>query len=211
MPKHTYLDTISNAFNEAKAWRMASLGLGAALVFMTGALIFVTQNNPTVLVPFDFAANNARVKVTTNGEIRGTSSEYLVNVALSDLSLISNFTPETVQTQYERFLNRTTESLYASQGTSLRAEAKQLRSDATTQAFFPNDKTRVNEDGTKVEVSGTLIRWIADREVVRQPVTYVIAYSVFRGYFHIKDVRTLESVKEAAKEAAKEAFKNGSK
>ncbi len=205
MPKPSYLDTIANAFNEAKAWRMATMALGAAVVFLTGALIFTSQNAPTVLVPFDFAANGARMKVTTNGEIRGTSQEYLVNLALSDLSLITNFTPDTVVVQYERFLNRTTESLYANQGAALRDEAKQLKADATTQSFFPNEQTKVSPDGTSVEVAGTLIRWISDREVVRQPATYVITYTVFKGYFHVKNVRTLEQVKEAAKEALKNA------
>lgn len=205
MPKQTYLDTIANAFNEAKAWRMATLALGAAVVFLTGALVFTSQNVPTVLVPHDFAANNARVKVTTNGEIRGTSQEYLVNLALSDISLITNFTPDTVLAQYERFLNRTTEGLYASQAAALRDEAKNLRKDSTTQAFFPNERTRVSTDGTKVEVHGTLIRWLSDREIVRQPMAYVVTYSVFKGYFHIKDVRTVESAKEAAKEAQKNA------
>lgn len=211
MTKQTYFDTIANAFSEAKAWRLASMALGASVVFLTGALIFTTQNAPTVLVPFDFATNNMRVKVTTNGEIRGTSNEYLVNLALSDISLISNFTPDTVQTQYERFLNRTTESLFANQGATLRAEAKSLKLDVTTQAFFPNERTKVAEDGTKVEVSGTLIRWIADREILRQSVTYVVTYSVFKGFFHISDIRTAESAKEVAKEAAKEAQKNAAK
>jgi hypothetical protein len=183
------------------------MALSASVVFLTGALIFTAQNAPTILVPHDFAANGARTKVTTNGEIRGTSQEYLVNLALSDVSLITNFTPDTVISQYERFLNRTTEATYASQGPALRDEAKKLRTDAATQAFFPNDKTTVTPDGTRVEVSGTLIRWMADREVVRQPITYVLTYSVFRGYFHVKSVQTLQAAKEAAKEAEKQAAK----
>jgi hypothetical protein len=203
MPKPTYLDTIANSINETKAWRLASLVLGASVVFLTGALIFTAQNIPTILVPHDFAVNNERVKVTTNGEIRGTSGEYLVNLALSDISLITNFTPETVQTQYARFLNRTTDSLFANQGATLRAEATSLRKEATTQAFFPNERTRASTEGNKVEVSGTLIRWLSDREIVRQSETYVITYSVFKGYFHVSDIRTLNAAKEAAKEALK--------
>lgn len=205
MAKKTYLDIIANAFNEAKAWRMAALSLGAAVVFLTGALIFTTQNVPTVLVPHDFAANGARMKVTTNGEIRGTSQEYLVNLAVSDLGLITNFTPDTVVAQYERFLNRTTDSLYGSQAAALRDEAKSLKKESTTQAFFPSAQTRASADGTKVEVSGTLIRWLSDREVIRTSVTYVITYSVFRGYFHVKDVRTKAEELQAAKEASKHA------
>jgi hypothetical protein len=201
MSKSTYTDSIANAFQTVRAWQTATFVVGAVALSLAAGLVYMSQNAPTVLVPHDFAANNARVKVTTNGEIRGTSNEYLVNTALSDLALVTNFTPDTVVTQYERFLNRTTESLFANQNATLRAEAKKLRTDATTQAFFPNERTRVLADGTRVEVSGTLIRWIADREIVRQPMTYVVTYSVFRGFFHVSDVRTAESLKEAAKEA----------
>lgn len=201
--KKTYTDSIANAFQTVRAWQTATFVVGAVALSLAAGLVYMSQNAPTVLVPFDFAANNARMKVMTNGEIRGTSNEYLVNTALSDIALVTNFTPDTIVTQYERFLNRTTESLYATQYATLRAEAKQLRSDATTQAFFPNERTRVLGKGDRVEVSGTLIRWIADREIVRQPMTYVITYSVFRGYFHVADVRTAEAIKEAAKEAKK--------
>jgi type IV conjugative transfer system protein TraE len=205
MSKKTYFDSIANAFNEAKAWRTAAFSLGAAVVFLTGALIFTAQNAPTVLVPHDFATNNGPVKVATNGSIRGTSNEYLVNLALSDIALITNFTPDTVQTQYERFLNRTTQALYGSQGDALRAEAANLKKNATTQAFFPSDKTSVSPDGTRVVATGTLIRWEGDREIIRQSATYVITYSVFKGYFHIKDVHIADSAKEAAKETQKNA------
>jgi hypothetical protein len=208
MPNHTYLDTIANAFNEAKAWRTTTLVLGAAVVFLTGALIFTAQNAPTVLVPHDFATNNARTKVATNGDFRGTSQEYLVNLALSDISLVTNFTPGTVATQYERFLNRTTESLYANQGSSLRDEAKSLAREGATQAFFPNERTRVSASGDKVEVSGTLIRWQGDKEVIRTQTTYVVSYAVFNKFYHIKSLLNQQDVREAEREAAKEARKN---
>lgn len=203
MSKKPYTDLIANAFQTVRAWQAATFVVGAVAVALAAGLVYMSQNAPTVLVPFDFAANNGRVKVSTNGEIRGTSNEYLVNTALSDISLITNFTPDTVLTQYERFLNRTTDALYGSQNATLRGEALDLRADATTQAFFPNEKTRVLSSGNQVEVSGTLVRWIADREIVRQPMTYIVTYSAFKGYFHVADLRSTESIKAAAKEAKK--------
>lgn len=203
MSKKPYTDLIANAFQTVRAWQTATFVVGAVAVSLAVGLVYVAQNAPTVLVPYDFAANNARMVVTTNGEIRGTSNEYLANTAASDIGLITNFTPDTVVTQYERFLNRTTESLYGSQAASLRVEAKKLKAESTTQAFFPSDKTRVLSSGSQVEVGGTLIRWIGDREILRQPMTYVVTYTSFRGYFHVADIRTAESIKEAAKEAKK--------
>jgi type IV conjugative transfer system protein TraE len=203
MSKKPYTDLIANAFQTVRAWQAATLVVGAVAVSLAVGLVYMARNTPTILVPFDFAANNQHVKVTTNGEIRGTSNEYLVNTAVGDIALITNFTPDTVITQYERFLNRMSGPLYATQRDTLRVDAKQLRTDATTQAFFPNEKTRVLSGGDKVEVSGTLIRWIGDREILRQQMTYVITYTVFRGFFHVADIRTAESIKEAAKEAKK--------
>jgi type IV conjugative transfer system protein TraE len=203
MSKKPYTDLIANAFQTVRAWQAATLVVGAVAVSLAFGLVYVARNTPTILVPYDFATNNQRMKVSTNGEIRGTSSEYMVNTAVGDIALITNFTPDTVVTQYERFLNRMTDSLYASQQTTLRVEAKKLRADATTQAFFPNEKTRILPGGDRVEVSGTLIRWIGDREILRQSMTYIVTYTVFRGFFHVADIRTAESIKEAAKEAKK--------
>lgn len=183
-----YLDVVANAFKTAQAWKMTTLVLAGLVVFLVFALISQGRNTPVVLVPYDLASSAGRVTVNTNGEIRGTSSEYMANTALSDLSLILNFTPDNVVTQHQRFLNRLTETLYGSQREALLAQADELKRKAITQSFFP-DEVRVMPDGSKIEVSGTQIRYQGGKETLRSKVTYFISYKVFKGYMHVSDVR----------------------
>ena len=128
------------------------------------------------------------MKIPLNGEIRGTSSEYVANMALSDLSLVLNFTPDNVMTQHQRFLNRVTEDLYASSQVTMMAQAKENKSQAVTQSFFPSD-VNISPDGAKAEVSGTQLRWLAGKEILRSTVKYAITYKVYKGYMHVADLR----------------------
>lgn len=183
-----YLDVVANAFKTAQAWRLASIVLATTVLFLAFALVYQTRNNPVVLVPFDLATTGTRVKVSVNGELRGTSSEYMANAGLSDLTLILNFTPDNVVMQHQRFLNRLTEELFGQQRANLLAQADEHKRKAESQSFYPTG-IKVSEDATKVEITGTQLRWVGGKESVRSNVTYIVTYSVFKGYLHVSDLR----------------------
>jgi type IV conjugative transfer system protein TraE len=183
-----YLDVVANAFKAKEAWRMATFVVSAVAIMLAFALVQNTRNTPVVLVPHDLASAGTRMKVETNGELRGTSQEYLANAALGDVSLILNFTPDNVQTQYKRFLNRLTEALYGEQKETMLGQAEQLRKDGITQSFNPTD-VKVSTAGDRVDVSGTQIRYRAGTELQRANVTYSISYKVYKGYLHVSDLR----------------------
>lgn len=185
--KAPYLDVLANAFKTVNAWRNATFFLGAVVVILAYALVYSARNTPVVLVPYDLATSSERVTVTTNGEIRGTSNEYVANVALGDLSLILNYTPENVVTQHKRFLNRLTEDLYAEQKENLLGLADDLKRKDITQSFFPSE-VKVSPEGNKVVVSGTQVRFLAGKELQRVKLTYVIAYKVYKGFMHVADL-----------------------
>lgn len=183
-----YLDVIANAFKTAQAWKTATFVVSALAGVLAWSLVYQTRNTPVVLVPYDMAANSSRMTVAGNGEIRGTSFEYMANVALADLSLILNFTPDNVFSQHKRFLNRMTEDLYGQQSAAMLGEAEDLKRKALTQSFFPGE-VRLLPDGTRVEVDGTQIRFQGGKETVRSNVTYIVSYKVFKGYMHVADLR----------------------
>jgi hypothetical protein len=189
-----YLDVVANAFSTVQAWRTTTFFLGALAAFLAYQLVHQSQNTPVILVPYDLAANGTNMKVVTNGEIRGTSVEYMANVAMADLGLILNFTPDNVITQYRRFLNRVTESLYGQQSAMLLAQADDLKLKGVTQSFYTSD-VRVKADGATVEVEGTQIRYIAGKEMLRSTQTYIISYKVYKGYMHVADLRQKTDVK----------------
>ncbi|KWT98327.1 MULTISPECIES: TraE/TraK family type IV conjugative transfer system protein [unclassified Variovorax] len=186
--QNNYLDSVANAFKTAQAWKSATYTLGVAVIFLVSALIYQQRNTPVVLVPHDLAASGTRVTVTTNGEIRGTSSEYMANAAMSDASLILNFIPDNVVTQTTRFLNRLTEDLYGEQREPLLAQAEDFKRRGVTQSFYPSE-VKVSPDGKRVQIDGTQLRWVGGKETLRAKLTYVITYKVYKGYLHVADLR----------------------
>jgi len=184
----SYLDTLSNAFNAVKAWRVATFALTGVVAILAYALIYQARNTPVLVIPHNFATEGGRMQVAVNGELRGTSAEYMANLALSDLGLILNFTPDNVISQHQRFLNRVTEDLYGTQRESLLAQADEYKRRAMTQSFFPED-VKVSSKADKVEVTGTQIRWLGGKELLRNRVTYVVSYKIYKGYAHVVDLR----------------------
>lgn len=190
----TYLEVIHNLFAAKQAWKFAAFVLAGISAFLAYSLVYQARNTPVVLVPHSLIANTDRVKVATSGDIRGTSAEYMANLAMSDLSLILNFTPDNVQSQHLRFLNRVTEELYGNQKDTLTAAANDLKRRGITQSFFPSN-VKVSGDSTRVEVAGTQIRWSGSTEIMRTNMTYIITYKVYKEFMQISDLRQ-ESINE---------------
>lgn len=188
MSDQKYIQLTSNAFKAVQAWKFATFVLAGVCVLLVFSLIYQARNAPVVLVPHDLAASSARVTVPLNGELRGTSHEYLSNVALSDLSLILNFTPDNVISQHQRFMNRLTEDLYGNTREKLLADAQTFKSRAVTQSFYPTN-VKVSSDFRRVEVTGTQLRWVGGKESVRSTVVYTVTYSMFKGFLHVSDLR----------------------
>jgi type IV conjugative transfer system protein TraE len=183
-----YLEVVANAFKAAQAWRAATFALGVVVAILAFALVQSARNATVILLPHDLATIDQKMTVPLSGELRGTSVEYVANIAMADLALILNFTPDNVLTQHQRFLNRLTETLYGSQREVLLAQAAEMKQRNITQAFFPTE-VRVSPDSTTAQVSGTQIRYIGGKETMRLRVQYTITYSVHRGYMHVSDLR----------------------
>lgn len=181
-----YTDLVANAFSEARAWKFATATLAAVCGMLAFGLIYESRNNPVILIPQNFAAENGVMKIQP-GQFADTSVDYLGQVALGDVALILNWRPETVVTQYQRFLNRATNDLYAKEQVRLTAEAAEHKSTATSQSFYP-DSARVNPSRSSVEVEGTLIRWMNDKETVRSRIKIVVTYKIYKGYYHVADI-----------------------
>ena len=185
--KKNYLDSVANAHDEVKAWKLASLTLGAVCAALTIGIVIQARNAPVILVPPNFAQADGPEKVKPNGNFAKESPDFLVTTALGDLATILNWTPEDADIQTRRFLNRMTPDLYAEQNAKLLGAAAQYKTDATTQSFYPTN-SKVSSDGN-VEISGTLVRWTGEKEVFRTPVTYTISYTTYKGYLHVSALR----------------------
>lgn len=182
-----YLGVTANAARATQAWKYAAFVLGAVVMFLTFVLLQQVRNTPVVLVPFELATSKGNMTVSVNGELRGTSSEYMANLGLSDLTLILNFIPDNVISQHQRFLNRLTTELFGQQRESLLAQAEDYKRRGITQSFYTSG-VKVSQDSTKVEISGTQVRWVGGKDI-RTGVTYVLTYASFKGFMHVSDLR----------------------
>lgn len=183
---HNYLDAVANAFNEAKAWKTATIAMGIVSVVLSFGLLYKSANQPVVLVPHNFAAEKGRVQVDPAKPL-DSSAEYLQTIAISDLALILNWTPENVLTQYQRFLNRASDELYARENIRLSAEAQEHKDNGITQSFFPNT-VRLDLSNKKVIAEGFLIRWVGDKESIRIKASFILTYKTARGLLYVADL-----------------------
>ena len=183
-----YTDAVSNAFSEAKAWRAATVLLGLVVGTLSIALVMQSRAAPMILVPANFASVDGPIKIQPTNEYGETSPDFLAQIALGDLALILNWTPDNVAVQHQRFLNRMTPELYAEQNVAMMTQASEFKSNSTTQSFYPTT-TRVGAKGSVVVVDGTLVRWTGEKESIRARVVYTISYAKFKGYAHVASLK----------------------
>jgi type IV conjugative transfer system protein TraE len=183
-----YTDAVANAFSEAKAWRAASVLLGLVVGILSIALVMQSRATPLTLVPYDFATSKGNITVQPTKDFSESSPDYLAQLALGDLALVLNWTPENVELQHQRFLNRMTPELYAEQNVAMMTQAVEFKSNSTTQSFYPTT-TKVGNKGSQVVVEGTLVRWTGEKESVRVHVTYTITYAKTRGFAHVASLK----------------------
>lgn len=188
MPTVKYTDAVANAFSEAKAWRAACLVVGLVAGVLAIALAIQSNSAPITLVPANFAASKGKVTIDPREGFGTVSPDYLAQLALGDLGLILNWTPQTVKIQYSRFLNRMTPDLYAEQNVKLLTQASTFESNSTTQSFYP-EKTQVSVDGNTVVAKGTLVRWTGEKESIRVNAVYTITYAKSEGYAHVASLK----------------------
>lgn len=183
-----YTDAVANAFSEAKAWRAASVLLGMVVGILAIALVMQSRATPLTLVPMEFATSSGNITIEPTKDYSASSPDYLAQIALGDLALVLNWTPENVEVQHQRFLNRMTPGLYAEQNIEMMGEAGNFKRTSTTQSFYPGT-TRVGSKGSQVVIEGTLVRWTGEKESIRVKAIYTISYAKFRGYAHVASLK----------------------
>ena len=183
-----YSDAVANAFSEAKAWRAATVLLGLVVGVLAIALVIQSRATPLTLVPASFATSQGNITIEPTKDYSESSPDYLAQIALGDLALVLNWTPDNVEVQHQRFMNRMTPELYAEQNVAMMTQAAEFKANSTTQSFYPTD-TRVSSKGSQVVVDGTLVRWTGEKESIRVKVTYTLTYAKSRGYAHVSSLK----------------------
>lgn len=182
-----YADSVANAISTAQAWKYASFLLGAVSLALAFFLIQASRNTPVVLIPYGVATSSSKMVVSGN-QPGATSPAYYSEIAMADLSMILDVTPDDVKTQYQRFLTRLTPDLYGRQNAALMGEAQNLRSQGITQSFYPL-RIVVDPQKAQVTVSGEQVQYLGGTETSRSNISYVVTYQETHGYLLISDLR----------------------
>lgn len=165
-----FLKTAGRRAREHNAWKGVSRLLGVINLALVGFLVYQSSTLPAYLVPYGFETANGPVKVAAAGEF---SPEYLTYLAQADLHLLVDYSPDNVEFQTQRFLNRAAPELFASRNIELLAKAKDLRDGGVSQDFDVI-KTTVTEG--VVSLNGQLKRWEGEKLIYEGRVTYQIEY-----------------------------------
>lgn len=180
-PGREYLNTVYALARSARAWRLAAICMAALVAVMGVQTIMVARSMPVRLVPYDYAINAGIEEVSELGEV---TANYLALIAGADVALLNNWTPETVKTQYRRFLNRCGPELYAAEQVNLLNLAEDQKRGVRVQAFFPRDVTV--QEGNIVLIDGRLKQWAGRQLMNEEAVTFKVVYRFLRGvpYIH---------------------------
>jgi hypothetical protein len=150
-------------------------------------LIQASRNTPVVLIPYGVATASSKMTVSGN-QPGATSPAYFTEIAMADLSMILDVTPNDVTTQYQRFLTRLTPELYGRENTSLMGQAQNLQTQGITQSFYPL-RISVDPQKAQVTVSGEQVQYLGGSETSRSNISYVVTYQETHGYLLISDLR----------------------
>lgn len=190
--KNNYLDSVANAFAEAKGWRATTFILAGLLGVSIVGHIYQSVSTPSYIVPHHIASAKGPVKVKPGSSV---NLDYLQYVAIADLELALNWTKANVDKQFARFLNRCTPSLYASQHMKLNVDAEKNKKEDVSQSFYPNKVTYMGDN--TLAVAGTLVRWVGGQEMLREDFVYFVYYKESGGLVFIDNLEIKKNLGEA--------------
>ncbi len=163
------------AWKEGRAWRFAAFIFAGFSLILLLAVLYEAQHSPTTLIPYGLAMATGPVKVTPGGHNNG---KYLAYVGQADLSLLLDWTPDTVKDQYDRFMNRMAPSLYAAEQAKLLGAAIVNKKNDITEAFYAKN---VSFSGHKVKITGLLNQWSGSALISSHPAVYSLTYAFTDG------------------------------
>jgi hypothetical protein len=197
-----YLELLINASNQRNTWRSISMLLVVLAVALMWALVQTTKALPVRLITYEMATGAAQIEVGPSGE---GAKEYLAHIAEADLKLFTDWMPDTVVKRFTALSHRMTPQLHSQLFVSLKQEGEDYKKARYHQLFHARGKQVVGND--QVRISGILLRYAGETEVMNQPVTYILEYVWDNGVPGLQAIypEDLKKQKEEAAAAAKAA------
>lgn len=197
-----YLELLINASNQRNTWRSISMLLVVLAVALMWALVQTTKALPVRLITYEMATGAAQIEVGPNGE---GAKQYLAHIAEADLKLFTDWMPDTVEKRFKALSHRMTPQLHAQLFVTLQQEGLDYQKARYHQLFHSKGKQVIGND--QVRISGILLRYAGETEVMNQPVTYILEYVWDNGVPGLQAIypEDLQKQREEAAAAAKAA------
>lgn len=182
-----YSDGLAVERAKAGVWRLAFFSILIVVMGLAITLIYQQVHRPTILIPHQVASASGPIKVEPG---TGESADYLGNLAVADLELLLNWDGNNIEQRFNRFLNRSSKALRQKSEVKLVEEAKDHKRNGETQVFYPNKIRLVGKN--VVEVFGLLVTFVGEKSVVKNDVTYLVAYEEGWGSMFYVDAVTVK-------------------
>ncbi|WP_197513419.1 TraE/TraK family type IV conjugative transfer system protein [Acidihalobacter aeolianus] len=182
-----FLSALRNEAKDKRAWFTIAVFLGLINLYQLHMISDLSGRVNNVLIPFGLVRGHVPVKMTADVNIQ--NAQYLTTLALSDMSLLTTWTPSTVKFQMARFIARLSPDYQGGQETVLLHQAKRDENKAFSQTFFVNG-TSVR--GNSVTLSGILERWQKGAPESSASMQWTFTYQWVDGIPYISNVSEKE-------------------
>lgn len=149
-----FLSALRNEARDKRAWFAITTFLSAINIFLIFELVSVSGRVNNVLIPSGLI--RGRVPVQMTAAKNAHNAQYLTTLAISDMSLLADWTPNTVKYQMARFIARLAPTYLGSQETVLLHAATRDSGKSFSQTFFVDGTVA---RGNTVSLTGELERW----------------------------------------------------
>lgn len=145
------------------------------VIFVLG-FAFATKENQTKIVLQPVGSKNMDIFVTDNE----ASKEYLKSLTEDIVSLRFLFTPETVDSKFDRMLSLVHPKDFPEMQKFVVSEAERIKKNNLSSVFYPQS-FQMDVENKKVALHGRLINYSGDKRVLDQMKTYRIDYIIQNG------------------------------
>lgn len=173
-----FIDRVHNQAKINSAWFFCSIILGVVCVFLAYGLVKISLSKKRTLVPYSFEINKNIVDINDVDE-NFENNDYLYLIAEADIKLFTDWTPATVKTQINRFINRFSSSLRKQENIRLKNYALDKTDTTISQRFIINTNPKMK--GDLVQVTGIFQQWDGSVLVVDEERSYTIGYKYNGG------------------------------
>lgn len=171
-----YLEALINQSRRMTTLKFVCGVLAVLLMWSMWTTYQTATNIPVRLISYQHATMQGVAEV---GPYGSSNADYLTLIALTDVKLLTDYTPRNVTIQYGRFLNRLDSRLYASESTKLRNDALEKQSKPYSQTFHVQNLAMIGTN--KIEIHGTTAFYEGDLRLEEKTDRYFLIYNWVGG------------------------------